>query len=130
MIDVMPTLLDLAGVSNPTLVMGRSVKPLLTGGELDKVLAISELNTFGRELSSYRKLDRKLIRHEPTNSMVVFNLRRDPGEQKPRRNPNKPIYSVMVREMQAGREWLAEFRTKPGWSMYHRLYCRKRCSVG
>ena len=93
----------------------RSVAPLLFGDELDdKVLAISELYTLGRGLSSYRRLDRKLIRQEATDSWVVFNLRSDPGEQRPLQNMDNPLVSVMVREANEGRAWLAEFRRKLG----------------
>ena len=115
MMDVLPTLLDLLRMPSPTDVMGRSVAPLLFGDELDdKVLAISELYTLGRGLSSYRRLDRKLIRQEATDSWVVFNFRSDPGEQRPLQKMDNPLVSVMVREANEGRAWLAEFRRKLG----------------
>jgi arylsulfatase A-like enzyme len=118
MIDVLPTLLDLLGMPAPTDVMGRSVAPLLAGEELaGKALAVSELQTLGRGLSSYRRLDRKLIREEATGSWLVFNLRSDPGEQRPIQNMNNPLVSVMVREANEGRAWLAEFRQKLGFAV-------------
>jgi arylsulfatase A-like enzyme len=111
MIDVLPTILDLVGMPPATDVMGQSLVPLLSGGKLEHdTLAVSELYSLGRALTSFRRPDRKLIRQEWTESNVVFNLRADPGEQRPLQDRDNILVKVTLGDAQRGDQWLADFR--------------------
>jgi len=111
MIDVLPTLLALVGMPPPTDVMGQSLVPLLSGEKLQQdTLATSELFSLGRAFRSFRRLDRKLIRHELTKGTVVYNLRADPGEQRPLQDANNVLVQAALRDARRGDKWLAEFR--------------------
>jgi len=87
-IDVLPTLLVLAGAPAPDGVMGRSLAGLLQGETLDSrdglpAPAVSELFSAGRELRSFRFPDRKGIRDLQTGNFQRYDLRSDPAEQSP-----------------------------------------------
>ncbi|MFQ5806440.1 MAG: sulfatase [Phycisphaerae bacterium] len=112
MIDVLPTLLELVGMSAPADVMGQSLAPLLSGGKLQHdTLAISELFTLGRTFRSFRRLDRKIIRHELSKATVIYNLRADPGEQRPLQDANNLLVQAALRDARLGDKWLADFRS-------------------
>ncbi len=86
-IDLLPTLLELAGAPAPNDVMGQSLVPLLEGRTLEHDnLAISELNTLGKRLRSYRRNDRKLLRDQGKRQSQFYDLRIDHRE----RLPNHP----------------------------------------
>ena len=111
MIDVLPTLLDLLGMPPPTDVTGQSLVPLLSGGELQQdTLAISELFSLGRAFRSFRRLDRKLIRHEVSRATVGYNLRSDPAELRPLRDQANLLVQAALRDARRGDKWLADFR--------------------
>ena len=108
MIDVLPTTMDLAGLPAPDRVMGRSLAGVIAGKPLEKAVALSELDTYGHNLSSYRQLDRKLIRHETSKSWIAFNLRSDPAELRPLQDAKNPLVSVCLRELEQTQAWLRE----------------------
>jgi arylsulfatase A-like enzyme len=111
MIDVVPTLLALVGMPPPADVMGQSLVPLLSGEKLQQdTLAISELFSLGRAFRSFRRGDRKLIRHERTKGAVIYNLRSDPGEQRPLEDANNLLVQAALRDARRGDKWLADFR--------------------
>ncbi len=90
-IDIMPTLLDLAGVPSPPEALGRSLKPLIDGTdrEMDEALIFSELTMdsvqYRRHLRSIRTPQYKVIYNTTPDSKdfgkgVIFNLKKDPKE--------------------------------------------------
>jgi arylsulfatase A-like enzyme len=110
MIDVVPTLLALVGMP-PADVMGQSLIPVLSGDELpEDTLAVSELFSLGRALRSFRRLDRKLIRHELRRATLIYNLRSDPGEQRPLQDADNLLVQAALRDAGRGDKWLAEYR--------------------
>lgn len=114
-IDVLPTVLDLAGDPNPMPadVMGQSLAPLLTGGTLPRDnLAVSELYSIGIELRSFRRNERKLMEDELNDNLYLFDLLDDPGEHQPVMNIDAPLQWVrdMLADARLGRQWLNEFR--------------------
>jgi arylsulfatase A-like enzyme len=113
MIDVLPTLMELAGAPAPTDVMGHSLAgvlrdPTADGGADPNILAVSELFSAGRELRSYRHLDRKLIRDEQHKIAQMFDLQADAGEHTPL--SGGPLLSLLTADEQRGLAWLGEFR--------------------
>jgi arylsulfatase A-like enzyme len=82
-IDVGPTLLELARIAAPTNVMGESLLPLL-----DKTppprhrRAVSELMSVGRNMRSLRTLQWKFIDDMGRDTFYYYDLKNDPREQK------------------------------------------------
>ena len=113
MIDVTPTLVELAGAPPPTDVMGQSLVPLLNGGSLRADnLAVSELYSLGRRLRSFRRPDRKMIFDENAKKAFFFDLRDDPGEIKGLSDLSNPLVQAMLREAQDMTRRLIEFRDR------------------
>ncbi len=85
MIDLGPTLLELAGLPVPEDVMGRSLVPLARGDELDfDNTAISELLSVGANLRSARSVESKFLFDGNAESVSWYDLIEDPGETRPR----------------------------------------------
>ncbi len=113
-IDLLPTLLELAGAPPPTDVMGWSLAGSLRGRGPDtrddqSALAVSELFSAGRALRSYRRLDRKLIRDERTKGVQLYDLSADPAERSPVTGNESPLARLLAGDEQRGLAWLAEF---------------------
>jgi arylsulfatase A-like enzyme len=110
MIDVVPTVLELVGLPAATNVMGQSVVPLLKGGKLAQDnLAVSELFSLGRAFRAFRRLDRKLIRQEPTGKALVFDLKADPGERTPVGDASSVLAQAARHDAEQGSQWLVNF---------------------
>jgi len=117
MIDVLPTILDLAGLSKPDKLMGQSLSPLFSGGQLkDDTIAVSELYSEGNRLRSFRRLGRKLIYDERVRKGWAFDLENDPLEKNPLQGPDDPTLQALVADAQAASKRLANFRTAVGVS--------------
>jgi|GEM_PF-1905629 arylsulfatase A-like enzyme len=78
-IDIMPTILDLAGIPVPSSVEGRSLRPLWQGTDATDRFAIAEV-AGGRYLAIIHR-EWKLIRDTETGRRALFNVREDPAEQ-------------------------------------------------
>jgi len=86
LIDVMPTLLALAGVPNPSEMQGRDLGPLLRGGTLPPEPALCDLDVAGvRELHAVRTNRSKYVSFPTPHWWQIgyqyFDLERDPGER-------------------------------------------------
>lgn len=84
-IDVLPTVLTLAGVPGPNTVQGRDLGPLLLGQALPPEPALCDLSVTGmRELHAVRTNDSKYVSFPTPHWWQVgyqyFDLERDPGE--------------------------------------------------
>ena len=87
-VDVFPTLLELAGLPASSQPMGRSLAghlgPDATDGDPSPIptrLAISELNTLGRNIATFRGINKKLRLDNETGRAMTFDLRIDPREK-------------------------------------------------
>ncbi|MFT5444525.1 MAG: membrane-anchored protein YejM (alkaline phosphatase superfamily), partial [Myxococcota bacterium] len=81
LIDIFPTLLELAGAPKADKVMGRSLLPAINGGSaFEDRLAISELNTLGRNLATFRGEATKLLLNNDNGHAWTFDLRLDRNE--------------------------------------------------
>ena len=108
-IDVVPTVLELLGLGVPDDVMGRSLVPALRGEASDQ-LAVSELLTLGQELRSFRREGRKLIVDERTHLGRVYDLERDPGEQRGVARADEPAVRAAREDQRQGMLWLDQWR--------------------
>lgn len=79
-VDIMPTLLDLAGIPIPSQCLGRSLLPLIRGEDVDEVPAIMETSVHKNDLIAVRTSNRKIILNHGTLSGMYF-LEDDPGER-------------------------------------------------
>lgn len=82
LIDVLPTILSLAGVRQSVAVQGRDVSPLLTGRSLPAQPALLELLCLGLRLRALRTNDYKLIVSGSGRPTALFHLSKDPTEKK------------------------------------------------
>jgi arylsulfatase A-like enzyme len=85
LVDVMPTLLELAGLDAPEALDGRSLVPLMEGRRDPQRLAFAELRTKGGHVAAVRTERRKLIENLPPRPRRVpqfefYDLENDPGE--------------------------------------------------
>ncbi len=87
LLDVAPTLLDLAGIERPAGFRGRSLVPALSGAPLSPAPAIAELFQTTRDAPRHRLAvvagDRKLVL-SPGGDVARLDLGADPGEAEPR----------------------------------------------
>jgi arylsulfatase A-like enzyme len=105
--DVLPTLLEVAGVPVPATVFGRSLLPLLRGGTLPPRPLVGSLSLTGaggaarvtRLVDSLRTEEWKLVREldvapgasrPRVRASAWFDLAADPGEQRPVVRPDHP----------------------------------------
>ncbi|MBP7148502.1 MAG: sulfatase [Acidobacteria bacterium] len=82
LLDVMPTILDLADVAVPGAAQGRSLVPLWSGGTLEPRPIVSEWNgrTDGAPFEAVRDGGFTYIRQG--SSELLFEIARDPGEHR------------------------------------------------
>jgi len=84
-VDVMPTILDLVGISPPEKISGRSLRPLFENSAgLKPAPAFSELKSFtkaGEYLRALTTPDDKLIENQPSIKFEFYNLAKDPREK-------------------------------------------------
>jgi len=81
-IDLMPTLLSVAGIRRQPKMQGRSLVPLLVGETLEPADALSELLVDGRSFRALRTLEWKWI--DPGQGIpAAFDLAQDPKERQP-----------------------------------------------
>jgi len=88
LIDLMPTLLEIAGSRVPRRLAGTDLGPLLAGKSIDgPAVAYSSGVKWQPGLESVRTRDRKLIREAKTGASEVFDLEKDPAEKHAQSGP-------------------------------------------
>jgi arylsulfatase A-like enzyme len=89
LIDVMPTILDFAGIDAPAGLSGRSLLPLIGGEDTSEAPALSYLKPGPRRtITALRTRDAKVIIETDRKGRArahLYDLRLDPGEQDPAR---------------------------------------------
>lgn len=83
-IDVLPTVVQIAGVPVPRGIRGHTLTELLTGGgSASKARELyAESTLYGEEQKALRTAEHKLIFHIESRKMEVYELRSDPGEHR------------------------------------------------
>ncbi len=111
MVDIMPTLLDMAGIAAGDEVMGRSLVPLFEGKSLPEgPAAVCELYSLDNKLRSFRRNERKMIVNEAVNRQLFIDLVDDPAEQTMIRRMDHPAISLLTRDARQAMNWIARFR--------------------
>lgn len=106
-IDLMPTLLEIAGAPVPPEVEGRSLLPLLQGEDMAPHTIFTEANSRGRspwELRAIIEGDHKLVYNVDLDRAELYNLRLDPGEQDDLASEQPERASVLLGRL---RGWMA-----------------------
>jgi arylsulfatase A-like enzyme len=83
LIDLLPTLLSLAGVPLGSEVQGRDLSPLLRGNTLPAQAALCELLVDDRDYRALRTNEWKVVLDRPARRAFFYDLRADPREQRP-----------------------------------------------
>jgi len=83
LVDLMPTILALAGVPERPPMQGRDVGPLLRGEALEPAPALMDLQVDGNEVRGLRTADSKTIAWRHAGTSLFYDLLRDPREQRP-----------------------------------------------
>jgi len=109
-IDVMPTILGLAGIPLNHEIQGRDLSRLLYGKKLSEQPALCELLADKRQHRAIRTNQTKVWIDGRTQKQWHFDLRKDPGEHSPLAQVSRksgkliPELSEMVRQSQALRK--------------------------
>jgi len=107
LVDLLPTLLELAGGEGALAVQGRSLVPLLEGGSLEPVPALAELLVNDEDLRALRTLEAKRIVDARRSGAQVFDLAADPGEVEPLSAPAEsgPLAEELRAVLEASRRF-------------------------
>ncbi len=100
-VDLAPTILEACGISPGPAMQGRSLTPLVAGGEVDKPLAFAE--SLPQGLSMVRDLEWKLIFESCPERRRLFHLASDPGEQTDVAKQHPAVAERMMRLLAAFR---------------------------
>lgn len=109
LLDLAPTLCDVAGSNPPSDAVGRSLVPMLRDpGAARPNYAFAEGVRYVRDRVSVQLGPRKLIENEKSGERAFFNLKLDPTEQSPIRLPPDTEYTKLTDAM---RRWLHQNRS-------------------
>jgi arylsulfatase A-like enzyme len=101
-VDIMPTLLDLAGIAPPAKIEGVSLVPFLKGRDLSPRPAFSEIKPFFNPLDYIKALEQgdfKVIENLPSKKIEFYDHRRDPGETENLAGKNLPEMPPMLEQL-------------------------------
>jgi len=114
-VDIVPTVCDLALGEAPEDVMGRSLAPLFRGADPRSAeAAVCELATLGQRLTAFRRPEFKVILDEVQGRGLVFDLRRDPREQAPVTDRAAPLVQAAAGDQRSAAAWLEAWRERAG----------------
>ena len=128
-VDVLPTILGVAGVEIPSHVQGRSLLPAITRGEEVHETVVAELEMDGRSMDALRTPELKIIRYLPTvnhgTKIELFDAVADPSERLDlslvRPVAAGYLLSLVKRERFRHLQLLAAARGNPSEEMLERL---------
>lgn len=117
-IDIMPTILDLVGISQSPEGVGRSLIPLLNGKEADReerpIFAV--LKDYKRYQEALRTEEYKVIRDYMKEERLFIDLIRDPEEVRPFMDPSLPEFQEAMNRFFSMRLNLTSFSKTLPWS--------------
>ena len=122
-IDVAPTVLDLVGVERPRGWSGRSLKPLIAGGE---TVSASQRSAFCEGawtfwIGSVIQGDRKFVLVTPQERML-FDEARDPGEKSNLAGSDpdgvRTLYHALMRHLGGPGNWIAASGSAPSYDTW------------
>jgi arylsulfatase A-like enzyme len=105
-LDVMPTLLDYAGIAAPASLQGKSLRPLVDGKEVPwREFVVSEVNGRGEARMVRTPRHKYIVFAEGENREQFFDMEKDPGELR-----NLIADPVLTTEVERHRRLLAQWR--------------------
>jgi arylsulfatase A-like enzyme len=95
-IDIMPTIFEIIGVTIPHYVQGKSFYALIKNRKINSIHKY--VYGYNNEFSYLRSLKWKLIIHNNSNYVELYNLKKDPGEKRNiySSNSNSKIVNMML----------------------------------
>ena len=103
LVDVAPTLCELAGIEAPSAFVGRSLVDVLRGGAARDRPLLAHGNFWGPPLTSWRSGDWKLIRTPLETGAVrfeLFDLASDPTEQRDLAGERPEVVEALTEELE------------------------------
>ncbi len=103
LIDVAPTLCELAGIEVPSAFVGRSLVDVLRGGEAQDRPLLAHGNFWGPPLTSWRSGDWKLILtplDDGSERFELFDLATDPTEQRDLSRERPEVVAALTAELE------------------------------
>lgn len=82
LLDVMPTILGIAGASIPPVTQGKALSVLVEGGAASREAIFAEAVKWNPEMRSVRTTRYKLVFDEDDGTRMLFDLEADPGEKR------------------------------------------------
>jgi len=114
-VDVLPTVLELVGLSIPSALAGRSLVQALRGNAMDEIGALSELDNSNLLFDSWRTERWKLIRSGADGARQLYDLAVDPLETTDVAAQHPDVTTALLAELErakyAGRERARLFGT-------------------
>ena len=101
-IDVLPTMLEIAGVASPAHLEGHSVLAMLDNPRPSNRPSYMEFNLFNGQQCAFYDGRYKIIHDLRRNSAFMYDLREDPEEQH-RLDGNHPAFSAVEKQLQSRR---------------------------
>ena len=101
--DVMPTVLELTGTQPPDGIQGRSLTPLFAGGAADLNLDAYSESLYARNhygWSELRALRSGRFKYIATTRPELYDLERDPGEERNLFDERRPLADRMAQELE------------------------------
>jgi len=96
LVDLAPTILALAGVSEHPAMQGRDVSPLLRGEPMAPAPALIELLVDRNDIHGTRTQVEKLISWRHAGTSYLYDLVRDPREASPIAGPSPRLTSALA----------------------------------
>jgi len=96
LVDLAPTILSLAGVSERPPMQGRDVSALLQGGSMPPAPALIELLVDRNDVRGLRTKEEKLISWRHAGKSYLYDLLRDPRETDPNAGPSARVDAALA----------------------------------
>ena len=101
LIDIAPTLCELAGIDPPPQVLGQTLTGFFTGQSESDRPVLSNANVKGPDMFAWRKNNLKIIHQKKTDKLELYDIKVDPKEQQDLSTKQPKLLDKMLTDMRA-----------------------------